>query len=244
MDSKKDSLSAVAPSLLAGLGAGNVDVSPENWFTGADPLTSGTAVDPPPAKKQKLSLSLSRNRPLKDKTNQDGKRFASPVKTSEFEQARRGVIPQNTKQSTSWATRVFRAWAEERNARISDPDDVIPSDILQSRDRESVCRVMSYFSLEVRREDGERYNPGTVRSLLCGLNRAMKEYGAPFSILDKGDSAFRDLQHTLDTITSALHRDGIGATKNSAAVITREHEALFWDKRFLDALIPRCCRGQ
>ena len=191
MDSKKDSLSAVAPSLLAGLGAGNVDVykpdfevSPENWFTGADPSTSGTAVNPPPAKKQKLSLSLSRNRPLKDRTNQDGKRFASPVKTSEFEQARRGVIPQNTKQSTSWATRVFRAWAEERNARISDPDDVIPSDILQSRDRESVCRVMSYFSLEVRREDGERYNPGTVRSLLCGLNRAMKEYGAPFSILD------------------------------------------------------------
>ena len=96
MDSKKDSLSAVAPSLLVGLGAGNVDVykpefevSPENWFTGADPSTSGTTVDPPPAKKQKLSLSLSRNRPL---NNQDGKRFASPVKTSEFEQARRGVI--------------------------------------------------------------------------------------------------------------------------------------------------------
>ena len=89
MDSKKDSLSAVAPSLLAGLGAGNVDVykpefevSPENWFTGVDTSTSGTAVDPPPAKKQKLSLSLSRKRPLKD-----GKRFASPVKTSEFEQA-------------------------------------------------------------------------------------------------------------------------------------------------------------
>ena len=96
MDSKKDSLSAVAPSLLVGLGAGNADVykpefevSPDNWFTGADPSTSGTTVDPPPAKKQKLSLSLSRNRPL---NNQDSKRFASPVKTSEFEQARRGVI--------------------------------------------------------------------------------------------------------------------------------------------------------
>ena len=96
---------------------------------------------------------------------------------------------------------------------------------------------MSYFSLEVRREDDERYNPGTVRSLLCGLNRAMKEYDAPFSILDKGDSAFLDLQHTLDTVTSALHQDGIGATKNSAAV-TREHEALFWDKGLLGCTDP------
>ena len=59
MDSKKDSLSAVAPS--------------ENWFTGVDPSTSGTAVDRPPAKKQKLSLSSLRNRPLKDRTNQDSK---------------------------------------------------------------------------------------------------------------------------------------------------------------------------
>ena len=90
-----------------------------------------------------------------------------------------------------------------------------------------VARFMRFSILEVRREDGKQYTPGTIRSLLCGLNRMLKDNGA---ILDKGNPVFRELLLTLDTVTSGLLRQGIGATRKSAPIISREHEMLFWEK--------------
>ena len=91
---------------------------------------------------------------------------------------------------------------------------------------------MRRFVLEARKEDGQAYNPATIRSLLSGLNRVMQENGTQFSILNKADPAFRELLLTLDSITSNLHQQGVGATKNSALVISREHENM-WDKGLL-----------
>ena len=79
----------------------------------------------------------------------------------------------------------------------------------------------------MRREDGKLNNPGTIRSLLCGLNRVMKDNGATFSILDKGNPISGELLLTLDTVTSGLHWQGIGATRKSASITSREHEMLF-----------------
>lgn len=67
------------------------------------------------------------------------------------------------------------------------PEDAVPSDVLQSHNREVVSKFLHYFALEVRREDGERYNSGTIRGLLCGLNRVLKANRVPFSILDKNE---------------------------------------------------------
>ena len=62
---------------------------------------------------------------------------------------------------------------------------------------------------------------------------------APFSVLDKGDPRLRELLITLYTLTSELHRQGIGATKNSAKVIEAEHEDLFWEKSLLGYSTPK-----
>ena len=173
--------------------------------------------DAPAAKRRKLSLSLSRSCgkrsvPLKDVGN--SKRFASPVKEREYIEAGKGVVPTNTKQCNEWALRAFRVWAIQSNEKAED-QDCVPSNILETDDRELVAKFMRYFVLEARKENGEHYTPGTIRSLLCGLNRVLKQNGATFSMLDKGDPAFRELLLTLDTVTSSLHRQGIGATRKA-----------------------------
>ena len=117
--------------------------------------------------------------------------------------------------------------------------DAIPDAVLTSHDSEVICKVMRYFVLEVRREDGARYNASTIRSLLCGLNRGIKENGAPFSMLDKNNPAFRQLHLILDSLTSGLHRDGIGAKRNSACVISLNDEALFWQRGLLGTSDPK-----
>ena len=95
---------------------------------------------------------------------------------------------------------------------------------------QNLWQSLRYFLLEARKENGEHYTPGTVRSLLCGLNRVLKQNGATFSILDKGDPAVRELLLTLDTVTSSLHRQGIGAARKSAPIMSCEHENMLWDK--------------
>ena len=62
---------------------------------------------------------------------------------------------------------------------------------------------------------------------------------ARFSVLDKSDWRFRDLLKTLDSVSSELHRNGIGATKRSAKVIKPAHEDIFWQKSLLGYSTPK-----
>ena len=74
--------------------------------------------------------------------------------------------------------------------------------------------------------------------VVSGLNRVLQGNKAPFSVLDKGDARFRDVLKTLDSLSSDMHRQGIGATKNSAKVIEYEHEDIFWQKSLLGCSTP------
>ena len=58
-------------------------------------------------------------------------------------------------------------------------------------------------------------------------------------MLDKTNPCFRDLLKTLDSVSSDLHRQGVGATKHSAPIISQEHEELFWKKGLLGLSSPK-----
>ena len=75
---------------------------------------------------------------------------------------------------------------------------------------------------------GSEYPLSTIRSLVSGINRVIKSNNMPFSALDKGDYRFRDLLKTLDSVSSDLHHQGIGANRNSSPVIDSRDENLFW----------------
>ena len=192
-------------------------------------------------KKPRLSLKLNRKSkpaPLSDTTNTLGtSRFAEPVTDEYSEKAAKGVIPDTTEFNTRWAMKNFESWVKQRNERL--PDDPVPLDLLESNDADEICKIMCLFVLETRREDGKPYPPATIRSLLSGLNRMLRANKAPFSILDKGDSRFRPLLNTMDTISSDLHREGIGAERKSAGVITPEDEDKMWEDGALGLSPPK-----
>ena len=89
-------------------------------------------------------------------------------------------------------------------------NDPVPVDLLSCHDAELVCKNLCRFVLETRNSNGQPYPPATIRSLLSGLNRTLKSNKAPFSIFNKEDTRFRDLQLTLDSVSSKLHKKGIG----------------------------------
>ncbi|XP_011407854.1 PREDICTED: glutamine-rich protein 1-like [Amphimedon queenslandica] len=186
----------------------------------------------PPQKKAKLSLKLKK--PLCEVQNT---RFSSPISQEVLAEAAKGVVPANTKKCTSWAVKVFYSWMECRNVQV--PQDLIPADILKSPDPHVLCKFLRCFVLEVRKEDGTMYPPSSIRSILGGLHRVLRENGATFSIFDKDDPIFREFALTLDTVTSQLHSEGIGAKRNKALVIPFEHEVIFWDKGIIGYGSPK-----
>ena len=186
--------------------------------------TEDTELGNNPPKRLRLSLSrktqLSSVCPLKESTNQCGKganHFAKPVNSPEREKAAKGVVPTNTEANTQWALRNFNAWTLNRS--FVDSSEAVPTDLLQSHDAELVCKWLCRFLMETRKSDGSPYPPASLRSLICVLNRVLQSNKAPFSVVDKSDYRFRDLLKTLDSLSSELHRQGIGAVRHSAKVI-------------------------
>ena len=75
--------------------------------------------------------------------------------------------------------------------------------------------------------------------MICGLNRVLQRNKAPFSVVDKNDHRFRDLIKTLDSLSSDLHRQGVGAVKHNAKVIDPKHEDVFWREGLLGYSSPK-----
>ena len=136
-----------------------------------------------------------------------------------------------------WALRSFNEWAANRCSVV--PNDPVPKDLLASHNADLVCKWLCLFLIETRKTDGSVYPPSSLRSLICGVNRILQNNQAPFSVVDKGDPRFRPLLKTLDSLSSELHRSGVGVAKNSAKVIESDHESLFWEKGLLGSSTPK-----
>ena len=191
----------------------------------------------PCKRKNPLSLSLNKGKKKAALSTASNRPFATPCSEQELEKLAGGVKPAHTKASTQWAVKNFTKWAENRGVLV--PYDPVPCNLLECHDAATVNKYLCMFIAETRKENGDKYPPATIRALLSGINRALQENQVPFSIFDKQNPHFRDLCNTLDVISSALHREGIGAKKKHAAIIEADHEQSFWDKSLLGYSSPR-----
>lgn len=74
---------------------------------------------------------------------------------------------------------------------------------------------------------------------MSGISRVLQSNHAPFSVLDKTNPCFCDLLKTLDFVSSDLYRQGVGATKHSAPIISQEHKEWLWKKGLLELSSPK-----
>ena len=167
-----------------------------------------------------------------DVTNKpEGSCFAKPISSPEREKAAGGVVPGNTEANTLWAVRNYNAWVLNRS--FVNPSKAVPTDILHSHNPQLVCKWLCRFLMETRKNDGSPYPPASLRSLVCGVLHKNK---APSSVIDKSDHRFLK---TLDSLSNKLHRQGVGAVKQSAKLIDPKHEDIFWQKALLGYSSPK-----
>ena len=85
-------------------------------------------------------------------------RFAKPKTSPERQEAAVGVVPKNTHNSSQWALQNFNTWATNRSS-LGHP---VPERLLESHDAKLLCKYLSLYVMETRREDGKPYPPSTI----------------------------------------------------------------------------------
>ncbi|XP_066935958.1 zinc finger MYM-type protein 3-like [Clytia hemisphaerica] len=86
--------------------------------------------------------------------------------------------------------------------------------------------VLCQFYGEVRKRDGDDYEPDSLRVMQAGLHRYLVENNYPKSIMD--ETVFNKSIKTLEGKARLLRQNGMGKRPNASQAITRDEEDELW----------------
>ena len=104
-------------------------------------------------------------------------RFAKPVSDEEIRSHIATAIPRSTAKTKSWAVRLWNLWAQSRameDGATPPPLDQITNDSLNF--------WLSRFVMEIRNEQGEEYQSGTLYSVCAGIQQYIREKRLAFEV--------------------------------------------------------------
>ena len=150
-------------------------------------------------------------------------------------------VPKNTMHSTKWALRNYTAWKDSRNNYFSDnPEKKVPEDLLETADDSSLCKWLTLYVTETCKQDGSKYPPKTLYSLLTGLLRYCREVNPDCpNFLNSEDHRFQALHNSIDNIMRELRQSGIGSKSKATEVFTKEDENKLWESNVLGIENPK-----
>ena len=88
---------------------------------------------------------------------------------------------------------------------------------------------MALSICQTRKVDGSPYPPSTIHCLLSVFQRIMQSNKLDYRLFEIGDLRFTDLGKTLDTVCVSLRKQGIGVSRNHAAIVSPGDEQIMWD---------------
>ena len=123
----------------------------------------------------------------------------------------------NTVKSTINWIRVYRDWAvlRDHNPKIEE--------ILE----ESLDAVLQSFYAEIKKKNGQDYEPSCLAAMQAAIDRHLKESGCKFSILR--DRQFFQSRAVLDGKAKLLRQKGMGKKPNRACSLTKDEEEVLWN---------------
>ncbi|XP_074641138.1 uncharacterized protein KIAA1958 homolog [Tubulanus polymorphus] len=144
-------------------------------------------------------------------------------------------VPRNTQRTANWAKKIWTDWSNERNNARQMGQPIIPGIqqlkyITAGKFNELLC----YFVLDIRKQDGDKYPPKTLYSIVAGIQRYVRfECGrAEFNFIDSSNNDFFRFRQVLDAEMKSLTA-AITPNKRQAEPITQEQERVLWEKGLL-----------
>ena len=119
-------------------------------------------------------------------------------------------VPKNTATSKKWALSNFTSWKQSRNLHFADNvEKQIPDALLESADAASLNKWLALYIAETHKQNGNKYPPKTLYSLLTGLLRYCRDKNP--SCPNNEDHRFHTLHNSIDNIMHELRQSGIGS---------------------------------
>ena len=138
----------------------------------------------------------------------------------ECERLRDKNINSNTVRTTNtWVSR-FETWRISRGLEQS----------LQDTPRDELDDVLQHFYACVKKQDGEDYEPGSLRTMLASLDRFLREKGKHFSI--QRDREFEKSRKVLNGKAIELRENGKGNRPHRAHALADKEVELLWQRVF------------
>jgi len=99
-------------------------------------------------------------------------------------------------------------------------------------DSQTLSHWMERFTLEIRKANGEEYQPNTLYHIICGIMRYVRmnlKAGIDFF----KDAEFAGLRTVLDAEMKRLQAKGLGSYHKQAEPLTIKDEDSLWEKKIL-----------
>ena len=117
----------------------------------------------PPTTSTSCSYVASR-RVTRSQTSVASVRFTVPVSEKDLQAKVLEAVPQKTRQQTKWAHGIWMSWRLNR-IKIAETPDECPSNLAEMS-KANLCKWLSRFIVEIRRNDGKPYTGNTLHQIL------------------------------------------------------------------------------
>ena len=124
----------------------------------------------------------------------------------------------NTKRSTNNWISVFKTWANVRGKNSNIEDYV--------EDIHEMDKTLGNFFGEVRKQNGQEYEPDSLRVMQGAIQRYLVEKKCNINILS--DVEFESSRRILEGKARLLRKNGMGKRPNASQPLTLDDEELLW----------------
>ena len=128
---------------------------------------------------------------------------------------------ENTRKSTEYFKNVFKKCVNERNFQAN----------LEEYECDVLDQTLSQFYAELRKENGNDYEPDCLKVMQASLQRYVKSKAYPKSIIR--DREFLNSRKVLEGKARKLRAQGKGKRPNRSRSLTKEEEEVLWQNGLL-----------
>ena len=171
----------------------------DEYFDNFSSTSAPDACDPESSNKE------TNPEPTQKVQNVDSTRFPE-ISSEEIEELKAVAVNKNTSRSTKQWMNVFKSWCQSRHLENVNIETMAP---------EELDNILSKFYAEVKKRDGDDYEPECLKIMQSAIERYLKEKNYPLSIVRSRE--FHNSQEILHSKAISLRQQGKGKRPNSTA---------------------------
>ena len=141
------------------------------------------------------------------------------VSSDEIQELKSVAVNKHTSRSTKQWMNVFQSWAKSRHLENVSIETMPP---------EELDTVLTKFYAEVKKKDGDDYEPESLKIMQSAIERHLKDKNYPLSIARSRE--FHNSQEVLNAKALSLRQQGKGKRPNKAQPLTPDEESALWEK--------------